>query len=40
MEACEQGYLEDGDYGMEPTEEFDALDKRINPGYPKENKSD
>jgi cell wall assembly regulator SMI1 len=39
VEACEQGYLEDGDYGMEPTEEFDALYARINPGYPKENKA-
>jgi cell wall assembly regulator SMI1 len=39
VEALEHGYLEDGDYGMEPTEEFDALYKEINPGYPIDNKA-
>jgi cell wall assembly regulator SMI1 len=37
VEALEHDYLEDGDYGMEPTEEFDALYKEINPGYPIDN---
>jgi len=36
--GLERGYLEhDEDYGMQPTEEFDAMYAEINPGYPIDN---
>lgn len=34
VDALEQGALEDDEYGIQPTEEFDALYALINPGYP------
>jgi hypothetical protein len=38
VEGLERGYLEyDEDYGMQPTEEFDAIYQEINPGYPIDN---
>jgi cell wall assembly regulator SMI1 len=39
VEACEKCFLEDGDYGMQPTVEFDDLFAQINPGYPIEHEA-
>jgi cell wall assembly regulator SMI1 len=38
VEGLERGYLvHDDGYGMQPTEEFDAMYAEINPGYPIDN---